>query len=340
MPLYPIRHHYHGCWHNNKRRTRALITPMNYIRSMTGTVVKVFGRYYTIECDGRKVNCILRGKLRRDKRLERFSEVAAVGDTVEFEPDGIGGGSIESVHTRKNVFTRKYKESNREDLIAANLDQIVVIQSFNTPRLNLRFVDRLLVRGRKENIPAILCVNKLDLAGKNDIKRLAAYYRGYDLHIIMVSAKTGKGLGELADGLKGCLSILIGNSGVGKSSILNRLYPGLDLRTSEVSESTGKGRHATTNVEMFCLEGGTCIIDTPGLREFGLLDIEPHELGRFFMEFPDYAAGCGFSPCTHEHEPGCAVRRLVDEGAIPEERYVSYLNILSTLKDYYDNRYR
>lgn len=307
---------------------------------MTGTVVKVFGRYYTIERDGQKINCVLRGKIRRDKRLERFSEAAAVGDTVDFMLDGDGGGSIESVQPRRNVFTRKYKESDREDLLAANLDQIVVIQSFNTPRLNLRFVDRLLVRGQKENIPALLCVNKLDLAEKSEIKELAAYYRGYDLEILQISAKTGKGLGDLADALKGRLSILIGNSGVGKSSILNGLYPGLDLRTSEVSESTGKGRHATTNTEMICLELGTRIIDTPGLREFGLLDIEPRELGSYFMEFSEYASECGFSPCTHEHEPGCAVLRLVEEGVIPEERYISYLNILSTLKDYYSNRYR
>ena len=307
---------------------------------MTGTVVEVFGKYYTIGYDDRKINCVLRGRIRRDKRLERFSEAAAVGDIVDFELDGDGGGSIESVRPRKNVFTRKYKESDREDLLAANLDQIMVIQSFSTPRLNLRFVDRLLVRGRKENIPAVLCVNKLDLAAKGDIKQLSAYYKGYDLNILTVSAKTGKGLDTVADALKGKLSLLTGNSGVGKSSILNGLYPGLDLRTSEVSESTGKGRHATTNTEMICLESGTRIIDTPGLREFGLLDIEPHELGRYFMEFSDLAAGCGFSPCTHEHEPGCAVQQLVAEGVIPEERYISYLNILATLKEYYSNRYR
>ncbi len=307
---------------------------------MTGTVIKVFGRFYTVEFDGRRINSTLRGRLRKDKRLEKYSEAVAVGDVVEFELDNDDTGAIESVHDRRNVFTRKYKDSDRDDLIAANIDQIVVIQCFATPRLNLRFVDRLLVRGNKEGIPVLLCANKHDLAGDGDIEMLRDYYRGYDLDVILTSAVNGEGLDELKSAFSGRLSILIGNSGVGKTSILNSIFPGLDLRTTEVSESTGKGRHTTTNVEMFRLEGDTRIIDTPGLREFGLMDIEPEELGIYFMEFGKYARKCGFSPCTHEHEPNCEIKKQVEKGKISEERYISYLNILATLKDYYENRYR
>lgn len=307
---------------------------------MTGIIIKSFGKYYTIEYEGRTINCTLRGKLRKDKRLEKYSEPVAVGDIVEFEPDGEGEGAIELVHERRNTFTRRYKDSDRDDLIAANLDRIVVIQGFSKPRLNLRFVDRLLVRGEKEEIPVLLCVNKLDLAGDDEISGLHAYYRGYDLAMMMVSAKTGEGLDGLKNALTGKLSILIGNSGVGKTSLLNGIYPDLDLRTTEVSESTGKGRHTTTNVEMFRLDGKTRIIDTPGLREFGLMDIEPPELGIYFMEFGRLSSKCSFSPCTHDHEPGCEIKKQVEKGNISEERYVSYLNILSTLRDYYNNRYR
>jgi ribosome biogenesis GTPase / thiamine phosphate phosphatase len=308
---------------------------------MIGIVVKSYGKFYTVEYESGRINCVLRGKLRKDKRLKQYSEAVVVGDTVDFEPDVDGdGGAISLVHERRNVFSRKYKESDRDDLIAANLDQIVVIQSFGKPRLNLRFVDRLMVRGEKEGIPVVLCVNKLDLAGEDDVANLHAYYRGYDPDIIPASAKTGEGLEDLGKKLSGRLSILIGSSGVGKTSIMNSLYPGLDLRTTEVSESTGKGRHTTTNVEMFSMAGGARIIDTPGLREFGLVDIEPEELGIYFMEFGAYSRSCGFSPCTHEHEPDCEVKRRVETGKVSEERYISYLNILSTLKDNYENRYR
>lgn len=306
-------------------------------------MVKVFGKFYIIESEGRRITSTLRGRLRQDPRLEEYSDPVVVGDHVEFDLDSDGDdgeGSIHEVLDRKNVFTRKYKNSRRNDLIAANIDRIVVIQCFGTPRLNPRFIDRLLVRGIKEGIPLLLCVNKLDLAGKGDIEALVSYYRGFDLSLRTTSAVTGEGVEGLREDLAGRLSILIGNSGVGKTSLLNAMYPDLNLRTREVSESTGKGRHVTTNVEMFRLDNETRIIDTPGLREFGLVDIDPPELGVYFMEFGRYADRCDFSPCTHDHEPGCEVKRLVGEGQISEERYVSYLNILASLREYRENRYR
>jgi ribosome biogenesis GTPase len=307
---------------------------------MIGTVVKVFGRYITVEYDGRRMTSVLRGRMRKDAGLERYSEAVAVGDVVEFHVENGLTGAIGKVYERSNVFGRKHKDSDLEDIIASNLGQIVVVQSFHRPRLNLRFIDRLLVRARKDSIPALLCVNKLDMAGKGDVKSLQTYYRSCGLDIVTTSAKSGEGLAGLKSRLSGKISMLVGNSGVGKSSIVNAIYPGFELRTMDISESTGKGRHATTNVEMFRMDGGAGIIDTPGLREFGLLDIRPHELGRYFMEFDGYAEGCGFRPCTHDHEPGCAVKERVKKGSISEERYKSYLNILHSLQDYYNNRYR
>jgi len=306
---------------------------------MDGLLVNCFGRYYTVFHEGKRINCVLRGRIKKDKRLKIYSEPVATGDIVDFEINEDGSGVINDIHPRENVFSRKDRGRQKEDIIASNLDQIVIVQSFYNPRLNLRFVDRLLVRGKKEGIPVLLCVNKLDLAEKEDLDYVDSYYRNADIRIHMTSAETGEGVEEFKELTIGQLSVFTGSSGVGKTSLLNRLYPGLNLRTSEVSESSGKGRHTTTNVSMMILDDGTRIIDTPGVREFGLMDIEPHFLGTYFADFQKHSQMCNFRPCTHDHEPGCEVKRQVEEGNISEDRYVSYLNILYSLKEYYDNMY-
>ena len=305
-----------------------------------GKVVTIYGRYYTVECGGKRLTCVLRGKLRKDPRLEKYSEPVAVGDMVEVDMESSESGAIAEVLDRRNLFTRKYKDSDREDIIAANLDQIVIIQCFGKPAYNLRFVDRLLVRAVREDIPALLCMNKSDLSDRASCRYVADYYRGSNLRILTVSAVTGSGMDELKSLLTGSVSICLGNSGVGKTSIINRLYPGYDLPTAEVSRHTGKGRHTTTNVSMLTPDQGTGIIDTPGLREFGLLHMTPEELGTCFMEYPLYAAECEFHPCTHDHEPGCAVKRRVRDGEIHRDRHISYLHILSSLREYRRERYR
>ena len=312
-------------------------------QTVQGIIIRVFGRFYTVLYNGREYICVLRGKMRLSDRWSGYSNPAAVGDDVEFIPCEDGSGTIAAVINRRNAFTRKDKKdrgnNRQQDLIAANLDMILVVQSFYDPHLNLRFVDRLAVRGYFEKIPVMLCVNKLDLAVKEYFEYIDEYYEGTDLEYMYASARTGEGIDELRGALKGNRVVVAGYSGVGKSSLLNALYPGIGLATSEVSESTGKGRHTTTNVRMVGFDDGTELIDTPGVREFGLMDIEPHMLGRYFYEFGTLGEHCSFKQCTHDHEPGCEVKRLVDEGVIAEGRYISYINILSSIREYKERIY-
>ncbi len=306
----------------------------------TGIVVKVMGLYYTVGADGKSCNCTLRGRIRQSEENKIITNPVAVGDYVNFSIQDDGSGVIESIHERANIFSRKEKgKHSKEDIIAANCDLIVVMQSFRQPRLNLRFVDRISVRGKMQGIPVLVCINKVDLSKEGEKKGVLEYYRNAGNDIVFVSAITSDGLDDLYEHLQGNVSILVGFSGVGKSSILNGIFPELDLRVKEVSNRTGKGRHTTTNVEMITVDENTSIIDTPGMREFGLMDMEPHIVGNYFYEFAEYAHKCGFMPCTHDHEPDCEIKRLVEQGAISTERYVSYLNILHSLQEYYDNMY-
>lgn len=300
---------------------------------MQGKIVKTFGRYYTVQTGDMQINSVLRGRIKQDARLKSYSEPVCVGDVVDYEPDAQGLGIISYVHKRKNTFTRKDKTGSKEDLIAANIDQIVVVQAFAEPKFNLRFVDRILVRGAKERAPCLLCLNKQDLSVPEDLDYVLSYYKGVDLTTMPVCALTGAGCGELADALVGKTTLFIGSSGVGKSALLNKLF-GQTLKTGAISQSTGKGRHTTTNAEMIIAEGETCVIDTPGLKEFGLADIAAEDLAGYFFDFYPYAAECRFSHCTHDHEPDCAVQKAADAGEISVGRYKSYLNILASLKEY------
>lgn len=305
-----------------------------------GVVIKVFGLYYAVKSGNDIVNCFLRGKIRQRGDLHKYSDPIAVGDDVLFEIQDDGAGVIEEILPRKNVFSRKEKGRNkREDIIACNLDQIIVVQSFASPKLNLRFVDRLYVRGCKGDIPIVVCINKIDIADDEIIRYIKEYYKNARIRISMVSALTGEGIDEFRKIIEKRVSLFVGNSGVGKTSLLNYMYPHLQLRVAEISRSTGKGRHTTTNVEMIMSEKKTCIIDTPGLREFGLMDIEPAAVGNYFYEFGKLGALCSFQPCTHDHEPHCEIKRRVDAGRIHEDRYVSYLNMLYSIRDYHENLY-
>ncbi|MCL2026551.1 MAG: ribosome small subunit-dependent GTPase A, partial [Leptospirales bacterium] len=235
---------------------------------MTGKIIRAFGRYYTVSDGKTEINGVLRGKIKNDPRLKSFSEPAAVGDNVDYTVNAEGLAVIEQVHERKNVFTRKDRSSSKEDLIAANISQLFVVQAFREPRFNLRFADRLLVRAEKENLQAVLCLNKADLSLPEDIEYIRDYYEASGVKFVSVSAISGYGRDELLELCAGKITLFAGYSGVGKSSLLNMLFPGIELKTSEVSESTGKGRHTTTNVRLIAIGENTSVIDTPGMREF------------------------------------------------------------------------
>ena len=321
------------------RHTRLLII-VRHGRYMKGIVIKVYGLFYTVNADNRNINCTLRGILRKTLDNKRFSNPVAVGDFVTISTNADGTGTIDDIDERRNIFSRKEKGRTRqEDIIACNLDRIVVIQSFRQPKLNLRFVDRLIIRGHKEGIPVILCVNKTDLANKDDLEYVEQYYKNADINIMFICAIKRKGVMQLKKIISGQTSLLAGYSGAGKTSILNAIYPHLDLRVSEVSETTGKGRHTTTNVSMVMTDDTTRIIDTPGLREFGLMDIEPHTLETFFPEFSGYRNHCEYSPCSHDHEPKCEIKKQVEAGNIFKDRYISYIHMLNSLKEYYNGMY-
>ena len=309
---------------------------------MKGVVSKVMGLYCTVYCDAIYINCVMRGKLRQliEAGSKKFSNIIAVGDEVVITKLDDSSGVIEEILPRRNYFSRKEKGKHKKiDMIAANCDCVVAMQSFALPRLNLRFVDRIAVRCVEQNIPLVVCINKCDLAKKGDYEYVTGYYKNTDVTVIISSVNTGYNIKALQDILHQKTSVIVGYSGVGKTSILNAMYPQLSLVVGEVSGSTGKGKHTTTNVSMIIIDETTRIIDTPGLREFGIMDIEPHVLGKYFYEFDNYAHKCSFKPCTHDHEPDCEIKRLVQKGIIFEERYISYRNILYSLKDYYATMY-
>ncbi len=310
------------------------------MNEVTGIVTKVFGLYYTVKINNRYFTCVLRGKIRQSEERQIYSDPIAVGDNVSVSLNEDGSGVINEILKRKNIFSRKEKGKNkREDIIAANLDLVVIIQSFKSPDLNLRFVDRLIVRSAMDNIQVLLCVNKSDLAEKKTIEYLKGYYKNANVDLYITNTITGEGIMKLSVKLSNNTSLFVGSSGVGKTSILNCLNPDLHLRISEVSMSTNKGKHTTSNVEMIHLPDNTAIIDTPGVREFGLMDIEPHMLGFYFNDFNKYTGKCAFNPCSHDHEPDCEVKRHVDCGDIFRDRYQSYLNMLNSLREYHERKY-
>ncbi len=305
-----------------------------------GTVVQVFGLYYTVDDGTKRFDCFLKGKNRLNTSRDQYSNPVAVGDRVVFERNEGGSASILSVLPRNNVFSRKdSKKNTRADIIAANLDQVLIIQSFDRPPPNYRFVDRLAVRSYHENITPVLCVNKHDHAAEEDLSNLRSYYKNSGLKLVITSAKSGYGLDSLKGILQNKRTLLAGSSGVGKSSLINVLFDSVNLRTSKTSDKTGKGRHTTTNVVMFS-SGKTELIDSPGVREFGMVELDIQELRDYFYEFHEYAEDCSFSDCTHEHEPKCAVKRAVEEGKIDENRYVSYCYILDSLYEAKENMYK
>lgn len=240
-------------------------------------------------------------------------------------------GVIEAIHPRTTHFTRRLPgRADIEQIVVANADQVVVMASTKDPYLNERLIDRFLILADVGLLEAILCINKVDLIlpeDQDEIAEICAIYRGLDYPIIRTSAITGEGIPELREQLRGKTTFIVGASGVGKSSVLNLVQPDLGLRVGEVSQKTHKGRHTTTQVEMFTLDVGGYVADTPGVREMHLWGIEPEWLDAFFPEIDAFVDNCRFPDCAHTHEPDCAVKDALEQGHIARRRYDSYVRL-------------
>jgi len=296
----------------------------------SGIVLKTTGSRYTIrDNNGETYSCTIRGKLRL-KGVKTTNPIT-VGDIIDFEVEDKGTGTISGVHDRKNYIIRRSTNLSREShIIAANLDQTLLIVTIVFPETQLAFIDRYLVTAEAYSIPAILVFNKIDLYSDELNQKLNQYisiYSKIGYKCVTVSAETGENLSELKEILQGKISLISGNSGVGKSTLINRIEPNLNLKTEQISSYHLMGKHTTTFSEMFELSFGGFIIDTPGIKGFGLVDIDNEELYHYFPEIFAISKDCRFYNCTHIHEPGCAVIQAVDNGSISPSRYLSYLSI-------------
>jgi len=294
-----------------------------------GTVVEIIPGGCIVEAEGQRTRAVLRGLLKSLETQER--NVIAVGDKVLFLLLEDGTGVIERVMPRTTVLSRKYME--REHVVAANVGQLVIVVSVDEPQIRPGLIDRYLVAGEAGGLKPVILLNKIDLPGAEEARELLAPYPELGCPVVGCSAKSGEGLDEVREALRGKSSIFAGQSGVGKSTILNRLQPGLQLRVGEVSGSTRKGTHTTTTVKLLSLDFGGWVVDTPGIREFALWDLPPEDLPFFFPEFEPYIGRCKYRGCTHTHEPGCAVREALERGEINTERYHSYRRLLESLQE-------
>jgi ribosome biogenesis GTPase len=271
------------------------------------------------------------------KKLFRYDPVKtdiAVGDNVRLEPlDEEGKGVIEEVLPRKSKLNRRTSMGGDEQIIAANIDQLVSVSAVKEPRLSPGLIDRYLVIAEKHGFDAVVCINKIDLSTDETCNEKVNIYRDLGYPVVLVSATRKTNLELFRQVLAGKNSILAGHSGVGKSSLINALIPGVELETKEISRKWRKGKHATTAVTMFRLPSGGYITDTPGIREFGLWGIRKEELHMYFRDFEPYIGECRFRNCTHISEPDCMVKRAVEAGEIRERRYDSYLTIYDSIEE-------
>lgn len=298
-----------------------------------GTIIESTGSWYSVRTEDAILKATVRGKLRLLDTAA--TNPVAVGDIVTMTPNDDGTAVITEVLPRANQLSRRAagRRVGLEHVLAANIDKVWAVTSVKTPRFNPGFIDRVLVMSSRWDIPAGVIINKIDLLVEDHdvLNYWRAVYENAGYDVVVTSATTGQGIDELKHHLGNSVSLLTGLSGVGKSSLLNALSPSLDRRTGEISAKTGKGKHVTTHAVSLPYRDGY-IIDTPGIREFGVVGIPENELSHHFPEFVPYLDHCRFPNCTHDHEPSCAVVEAVDAEEIPSERWASYLNILGSIR--------
>lgn len=300
---------------------------------MKGVVTKSTGSWYEVKAEnGDILKCRLKGVFRIDEAKEKDSNPIAVGDHVIIEKGDSEDWMISEIEPRTNYIVRTSpKHKGARQIIAANIDQALLIVTMANPRTSTGFIDRFLLTAEAYHIPTIIVFNKQDILDGKAAKKqewVKQIYEDIGYKTVFVSALQQDRLDEVKALMKNKTSLVAGHSGVGKSTLLNAIENNLNLRTEEISRITGKGMHTTTFAEMHFLNFGGSVIDTPGIREFGILDFKPEEISHYYIEMREVLNNCKFNNCTHENEPGCAVREAYNEGKISEERYVNYLTIL------------
>ena len=307
---------------------------------MRGLVIRNTGSWYSVRTDdGQTIECKIKGNFRL--KGIRSTNPVAVGDYVEIVCNREGTAFITNIEDRRNYIIRKSSNlSKQSHIIAANVDQAFLVVTVNHPQTSTTFIDRFLASAEAYRIPVVLVFNKTDLLTEDELhyqEMMTLLYENIGYKCVTVSALNDDETDTLRPILEGKITLFSGNSGVGKSTLLNRLIPGINLRTAEISDAHNTGMHTTTFSEMLPLPYGGWVIDTPGIKGFGTFDMEPEEICGYFKEIFMFSKDCRFSNCTHTHEPGCAVRKALEEHYISESRYNSYL---SMLKDKEEGKYR
>lgn len=306
---------------------------------MEGLVYKSTGSWYVVKTAvGEIYNARVKGKFKIDSDITSTNPVT-VGDIISFEPeaDSANTAIITEIHERSNYINRQSpSHKHLHHIIAANIDQILLLCTLKEPRTSQGFIDRFLITAEAYHIPAVLLFNKSDLYRKKEMDKYEQWkemYEAIGYKVLLMSIVNNENIEGVAELISNKTSLISGHSGVGKSSFINKLIPSFSLKTQEVSGWSGKGLHTTTFAEMHDLPGGGRIIDTPGIREFGLVDISKQELSHYFPEMRALLSQCQFNNCLHTNEPGCAVKEAVANGEIYEDRYVSYYNILESIEE-------